>query len=74
MKISNRVGRPLTWALTVFMIVNIIVTCVAVGRWSKRIEGSPAPNAFWEMVDQRFPDQRMERIFANMSFGGGDGE
>ena len=74
LKISNRVGRPLTWALTVFMIVNIIVTCVAVGRWSKRIEGSPAPNAFWEMVDQRFPDQRMERIFANMSFGGGDGE
>lgn len=74
LKISNKAGRPLTWALTAFMIVNIIVTCVAVGRWSRRLEGAPAPNAFWEMVDQRFPDERMERIFANMSFGSGDGE
>lgn len=72
LKISNRVGRPLTWALTVFMVVNILVSCVAVGRWSRRLEGEPASNAFWEMVDQRFPNQRMERIFANMTFGGGD--
>lgn len=72
LKIPNKVGKPLTWALTVFMIFNIIVSCVAVGRWSKRLEGAPAPSPFWEMVDRRFPDQRMERIFANMSFGGED--
>lgn len=70
LKIPNRAGRPITWALTVFMIFNIIVSCVAVGRWANRLEGQPASNAFWEMVDDRFPDQRMERIFANMSFGG----
>lgn len=70
LKISNRVGKPLTAALAVFMAVNIAVTCVAVGRWSRRVEGAPAPNGFWEMVDERFPDERMERIFANMSFGG----
>ncbi len=69
LKISNKVGRPLTWALTVFMIVNIIVSCVAVGRWSQRVEGEPASGSFWEFVDERFPDERMERIFANMSFG-----
>ena len=69
-EIPNRAGRPITWALTVFMIFNIIVSCVAVGRWANRLEGQPASNAFWEMVDDRFPDQRMERIFANMSFGG----
>lgn len=72
LKIPNRVGRPLTWALAVFMIFNIIVSCIAVGRWSRRLEGESAPNAFWEMVDERFPNRRMERIFANMSFGGGD--
>lgn len=72
LKIPNRAGRILTWALTAFMIVNIIVSCVAVGRWSKRLEGAPAGNAFWELVDERFPNQRMERIFANMSFGAGD--
>ena len=69
LKISNKVGRPLTWALTVFMIFNIIVSCVAVGRWARRLEGAPASNSFWEFVDERFPNERMERIFANMSFG-----
>ena len=69
LKIPNKVGKPLTVALTVFMVVNIIVTCFAVGRWSRRVSGAPAGGAFWEFVDSRFPDQRMERIFANMSFG-----
>lgn len=69
LKISNKVGKPLTVILTVFMVVNIIVTCFAVGRWSRRIEGVPASNSFWEFVDERFPNERMERIFANMSFG-----
>ncbi len=69
LKISNKVGKPLTWALTVFMIFNIITSCVAVGRWSRRLEGVPASNTFWAFVDERFPNERMERIFANMSFG-----
>ena len=69
LKIPNRAGRPLTWALTAFMIVNIIVSCVTVARWAERREGEPPAGAFWEFVDQRFPDERMERIFANMSFG-----
>jgi len=69
LKIPNKIGKPLTVALTVFMVFNIIVTCFAVGRWSRRINGVPAANAFWEFVDERFPNQRMERIFANMTFG-----
>ncbi len=68
LKIPNRAGKILTWACTIFLIVNALVTCVAVGRWSQRVKGAEAPNAFWEFVDQRFPDQRMERIFANMEF------
>jgi len=71
LKIPNKAGKPLTIALTVFMVFNIIVTCFAVGRWSRRVTGEPAANAFWEFVDTRFPDQRMERIFANMTFGSG---
>lgn len=69
LKIPNKVGKPLTWALTVFMIFNVIVSCVAVGRWASRREGALPSNPFWEFIDQRFPDERMERIFANMSFG-----
>ena len=69
LKIPNRTGRPLTWALTVFLLVNALISCVAVSRWSERVAGEPAGGGFWEFVDQRFPDERMERIFANMEFG-----
>ena len=69
LKIPNRAGKILTWALTAFLIVNAIVSCVAVGRWSSRVGGQPPAGPFWSFVDQRFPDERMERIFANMEFG-----
>lgn len=68
LKIPNKAGKILTWVCTVFLIVNALVTCVAVGRWSQRVDGVEASGAFWELVDQRFPDERMERIFANMKF------
>lgn len=70
LKIPNRVGRPLTWAFTIFLIFNAVVSCVAVGRWSQRVEGLPPSSGFWEFIDQRFPDDRMERVFANMEFDG----
>ena len=69
LKIPNRVGKPLTWALTAFLIFNAVVSCIAVGRWAARVAGDPAPGRFWEFIDQRFTDQRMRRIFANMTFG-----
>lgn len=69
LRIPNRAGRPLTWALTAFLIVDAAVSCVAVGRWAARCRGVEAGNAFWAFVDTRFPDARMSRIFANMTFG-----
>ncbi|MDE7261126.1 MAG: putative ABC transporter permease [Oscillospiraceae bacterium] len=69
LKIPNSIGKTLTWALTVFMVFNCAVSCVTMGRWVDRRQGVPAGNSFWEFVDQRFPNERMERIFANMSFG-----
>lgn len=69
LKLPNRFGKCLTWVLVAFMVVNAAVSCVAVWRWSERVAGQSAPSSFWEFVDQRFPDERMERIFANMRFG-----
>ena len=69
LKLPNRWGRPLTWAFTVFLILNAAVSCLAVGRWAQRLEAGPAQGGFWAFVDERFPDERMERIFANMEFG-----
>ena len=69
LKISNRVGKPLTWALTVFLIFNSIASIIAVMRWSERVAGEPPSSAFEEFIDQRFPNERLEKVYANMKFG-----
>ena len=68
LKIPNHAGRIATWVLTVFMAFNCLVSAVAVWRWAERVSGVPAENGLEELLDARFPDERMERIYANMSF------
>ena len=46
LKIPNRVGKPVTWVLLVFMVVNTAVSGLAVLRWSERIGGKEAANAY----------------------------
>ena len=69
LKLPNQAGRIVTIALTVFLALDAVVTGTALARWSQRTSDNPSDSAFWELVDERFPDERMERIFANMEFG-----
>ena len=68
LKIPNRMGKTITWLLTVFFALNILMSGIAMFRWSRRIEGIEPSNVFWEWVDERFPDERMEKVYANMKF------
>lgn len=68
LKLPNKAGKALTLALTVFFVFNIAVTCVSVYRWTDRVSGNEAGSPFWEFIDNRFPNERMEKIFANMVF------
>ena len=68
LKLPNRPGKVVTWVVTVFLVVNCAVSAVAVWRWAERVQGKPAENGFESLLDARFPDERMERIYANMSF------
>ena len=68
LKIPNKAGKILTAVLTVFMIFNALMSLCSVWRWSERVHNVPASSAFDEFFDKRFPDSRMERIFANMEF------
>ena len=68
LKIPNRMGKTITWLLTVFFVFNILMSGIAMFRWSRRIEGIEPSNVFWEWVDERFPDERMEKVYANMKF------
>jgi len=69
LKIPNRIGVTLTWILLGFMIFNCSMSAISMARWAQRVNGSQASNSFEEFIDRRFPDERMERIFANMKFG-----
>lgn len=68
LKIPNKLGKPLTWALLVFMAFNSVMTLCTSLRWTARREGVPAGNAFEEYIDAHYPDERMQRIFANAEF------
>lgn len=67
-KIPNRYGKPLTWALVAFMIVNTAVSGLAVGRWSQRVDGLGPQDSLAAALDRHFPDERLSRIYPNMVF------
>lgn len=69
LKIPNASGKAITWAITVFFIINSAVSLVAVGRWSERVKGLEPSNVLESFLDERFDNERMERIYANMEFG-----
>ena len=69
MKIPRRIGKILTWAIVVFFVIDLSVSGVAVMRWSRRKVGIEPGNAITRLIDARFDDERMERIFPNMVFG-----
>lgn len=68
LKIPNRIGKIITWILVVFFVFNAFMSCVSMYRWSQRSEGVAATNSFWEFIDERFPDERMKKVYANMEF------
>ena len=68
LKIPNLAGKIITWVLTVFFIFNGLMTLASMTRWTQRMDGLEPKTSFGEFIDERFPDERMERIFANMKF------
>ena len=65
-KIPVRWGKPASWVLIVFMIVNILVSCLAMGRYVQRQTQPDVPaSGLAQILDERFPDSRMKRIYPN---------
>lgn len=67
-KLPLRTGKILCNALIVFMIFNMIISSLALARYTQR-QNSPsglaAENPLEEFLDSRFTDERMERIYPN---------
>ncbi len=68
--IPNRMGKQLTAALAVFMAANIALTGMALGRMDRRRNGVEAAGPVGAFLDRRYPDERLERIFTNLTYIG----
>ena len=68
LKIPNKIGKPLTRVLLVFMIFNSFMSAATVKRWYDRTKLVPSTNIFESYIDQHYPDERMEKIYANLEF------
>ena len=63
-RIPVRIGKIGTWVLVVFMAVNLLVTAMAMGRYTQRLSGETGePNVVTEFLDDHFPNERMERLY-----------
>ena len=66
MKIPQHAGKIAVWVLCAFFVFNSVVTVISSYRWQQRDTVPEPTNGFWRFIDERFPDERMEKIFPNM--------
>ena len=64
-KIPVKIGKILTWFVIIFMCCNIVVSSLALIRSTQRSQGVPAEQKWQKVLDERFDDERLERIYPN---------
>lgn len=64
-QVPMRAGKLLSWLFVVFMTVNMAISGLALNRYAARSNGQPAQSELDELLDERFGDERMERIYPN---------
>lgn len=55
--------------MTVFMMVNLLCTSMAVLRWRARLTELPATNRIEQVLDEKYGNEEMAKKFPNMRFG-----
>ena len=64
-KIPMKFGKILTIFMIIFMIFNILISAMALARYSARHDGSKPNNRMESFIDEHFHDERMEHIYPN---------
>lgn len=67
-KIKSRTILNIGFVVFVFMVCNFAVSIFATIRYSERHYGVPPDSALEVLIDERFPDERMQKIYYNMEF------
>lgn len=64
-KLPVKMGKIISWILVIFMCCNVIVSCMALTRSTQRAESIAAEYSWQKIMDERFDDKRMQRIYPN---------
>ena len=65
-KIPMKSGKIITNFLVLFMCINMIVSSLALVRSTEREHGIPATSGWQKVMDERFHDERLAKIYPNM--------
>lgn len=69
-RIPNKIGKPLTAVVSIFLAVNLALSGLAVFRAGQRAEGVPANNAVAVWLDNTYPDSVMAEKYPSMQHVG----
>ncbi|MDO4338757.1 MAG: putative ABC transporter permease [Eubacteriales bacterium] len=64
-KVPIKTGKLLTWIFIIFMSLNMIVSCMALVRSDQRAQGIEAQHGWQKTMDERFDDERLQKIYPN---------
>ena len=64
-RIPITLGKTLTWIMVVFMCCNMLVSSMALIRSTERANGVAATSGWQQIMDERFDDERLARIYPN---------
>lgn len=54
--------------LLIFLIYDILISCIACYRMKERKKNIIRTNWFWQYIDQKYNDQYLKKVYANMKF------
>lgn len=64
-KIPLKPGKLISWIMIVFMCCNMTVSSMALVRSAQRGDNVPAEHGWQQIMDERFGDDRLMRIYPN---------
>lgn len=62
-KIPIKPGKIITWIVTIFMVVNMAVSALALIRYDQREKAVPAEASWQVYLDEHYDDAKMEKIY-----------
>lgn len=65
-RIPNLQGILLSWSLFLLLLIDAMLSGLAVSRWNQRLNHTASPSAIGQFLDDAYPDDYMQDIYPNM--------